>query len=238
MKDMPLLDHLEELRRRSFRIVFYYVVIASVCGYFSKDIFNLLKAPLEGSLPNGSFFIATTALSGWFVYVKVALVAAAVLAVPLGLFEVLSFVSPGLNPSEKKSVLPSAIGMSAFFYGGLIFAYFSVLPLSLRFLTEIYQGSGVRFLPQIEDYLSFVLVTLFGFGLIFILPFLIFAIISLGLVSAKTLSSARRFIYVGAFVVGAILTPPDVASQLLMSVPFILLFELGLLMGRLGRGRT
>lgn len=233
MKDMPLLDHLEELRLRLFRVLFYYVVIAAFCGYFSKDIFNGLKSPLEGSLPNGSFFIATTALSGWFVFFKVALVSAAVLVVPLGLFEVLSFVTPGLKSNEKKSVLPSAIGMSIFFYGGLLFAYFAVLPLSLRFLIEIYQGSGVRFLPQIEDYLNFVLVTLFGFGLIFILPFLIFALISLGIVSAKTLASARRFIYVGAFVIGAILTPPDVASQLLMSIPFIFLFELGLLMGRL-----
>jgi sec-independent protein translocase protein TatC len=232
--NMPFLNHLEELRRRLIRVFWYYLALFALCAWFAEPIFRLLRKPMESRLETGAFFIATTPLSGWLTDMKIALIASAVLLVPFLIFEIFAFVTPGLETKEKRFAIPLTICASAFFYVGLAFGLFAVLPTSLSFLTTIYSGTNIRFLPDIGSYLDFALATLFGFGLIFILPFVVFLLIRLNVVQAETLTKARPYTIVGAFIVGAILTPPDVASQIMMSVPFVLLFELGLWMGRWG----
>lgn len=234
---MSFLKHMEELRRRFIRVAFYYIALFCACAWFAEPIFQILRAPMESRLANGAFFIATAPLSGWLTDMKIALIAAAVLCVPLIIFEILAFVTPGLKREERRLAVPVTVLASAFFYGGLAFGLFAVLPVSLTFLSTIYSGTSIRFLPNIEDYLDFALATLFGFGLIFILPFVVFMLIRLGVVKTAALAKARPYVVLAAFIVGAILTPPDVASQIMMSVPFVLLFELGLAMGRLLPGR-
>lgn len=232
---MPFLKHLEELRGRLTRVFWYYLALFGVCAWFAEPIFRTLREPMASHLADGAYFIATTPLAGWLTDMKVALVAAAVLLVPFLVFETFAFVTPGLKREEKRFVVPLIACASLFFYLGLAFGLFAVLPVTLSFLTTIYSGTDIRFLPNIEDYLSFALATLFGFGLVFLVPFVVFLVIRLGLVKTETLAKARPYVIVGAFVLGAILTPPDIASQVMMSVPFFLLFELGLLMGRWGR---
>lgn len=229
-KEMPFLQHLEELRKRIIHIFYYYIIFFVACAYFSESIFYFLRLPMEAHFTSESFFIATKALSGWLVYMKIALISAGILLVPFFLFEILRFVSPGLKDDEKKTAIPIIIFMSSAFYSGIIFAFYFVLPLALKFFASVYIDTNIHFLPNIEDYLSFVLMTLFGFGILFLLPFFVFLLIKLGILPRRVLAEARPYIYVAAFVIGAIFTPPDVASQLMMAIPFVLLFELGMLM--------
>ena len=231
---LPFLEHLEELRSRLWRVAAWYTALFSLCAWHAKDLFEILQAPLLDVLPPTSYFIATTAASGWIVYLRIALMGALLGIFPFGLFEFWHFVSPGLQAKERQLAWPLTFLMTVFFFGGLAFAYFLALPWTMAFLVSVYQGSQIHFLPQIEDYLSFSCMTLLGFGLLFELPFLVLMLTQSGLVARTTLAKGRSYVYVLAFIIGAILTPPDVASQIMMSVPFILLFELGLLFGRFG----
>lgn len=230
--NLPFLEHLEELRSRLWRVAAWYTALFSLCAWYAKDLFAILQAPLLSALAPDSYFIATTAASGWVVYLRVALMCALLGIFPFGLYEFWRFVSPGLKAKERKMAWPLTFMMTAFFFGGLAFAYFLALPWTMSFLASAYQGSQIHFLPQIEDYLSFSSMTLLGFGLLFELPFFVLMLIQSGLVSRATLAKGRCYVYVLAFIIGAILTPPDVASQVMMSVPFILLFEFGLLLGK------
>jgi sec-independent protein translocase protein TatC len=235
---MPLIKHLEELRGRLLRFAWAYVALFSVCAYYARSIFDFLQKPLQARLAPGSFFIATTAASGWLVYLRVAMIVSLFLSFPFLIFELWNFTSPGLKKHERRYLWPLTLLITVFFFSGVAFAYALVLPWSLTFLATVYEGTNIRFLPQIDDYLSFVTATLLGFGIIFELPFLVLFLTQSGLVSAATLRKFRPYIYVFAFIVGAILTPPDVASQVMMSVPFCLLFELGLLFGKIFRWKT
>lgn len=231
--DMSFLMHLEELRRRLLRAGLAYLVAFGVCAYFSKELFTWLQMPLLTSLPHGSSFIATNALSGWRVIIQLALTSALGLLIPYLIFELWTFSIPGLKPAERRAIFPLIFLMLIFFAGGVIFSYRLVLPIALGFLIQIYDGMPVTFLPQIEDYFSFVIKTLIGFGILFELPFLVLFLTQARIVSAASMVRARPYVYVLAFVIGAVLTPPDVVSQVLMAVPFILLFEIGLVFTRI-----
>lgn len=230
--NMPFWNHLEELRKRIFRVLLVFVVVLGICAFFSKDLFEFLKSPLQAYLTSNTYFIATTPLGGWFVYLKVTLLSSSVFIFPYFLFEILRFITPGLYDNEKKSVIPLTLLMSVFFLSGLIFAFYLVLPIVLQFLVQLYDGTDIHFLPNIEDYFSFVIKILFGFGLLFLLPFLVLFLLRIKVVQVYQLTKARPFIYASSFIMGALLTPPDVISQMLMAIPFIVLFEFGFLLGK------
>lgn len=230
---MPFLMHLEELRRRFLRASLAYILILGVCLYFSSTLFAVLQKPLLPHLSEDAFFMAVDAVSGWRVYIDVALFGSLVLIFPYVLFELWAFVTPGLKSREKTILIPIVFLMTLFFAGGIIFAYTIALPFTFAFLVKVYAGTPIRYLPNIESYLSFVLKTLFAFGLLFQLPFLVLFLQQSGVLKRPTLTRARPFVYVAAFVVGAILTPPDVVSQIVMAVPFILLFEFGMVLARI-----
>lgn len=229
---MSFIAHLEELRSRLWRAAFVYVVLVGVTFYFADNIFNLLQAPIVPYMNSDSFFMASEATSGWRVYMSIAFFSSFLLIIPYLFFELWRFATPGLMPHEKKFLLPISLLMSLFFIGGVYFAYRLALPFTLSFLITAYEGTQIHYLPNIESYFDFVLKTLIGFGLLFELPFLVLFLIQAGILKRETLARARAYIYVLAFVVGAILTPPDVMSQIAMAIPFILLFECGLVMGK------
>lgn len=229
-KDMRFLDHLEELRKRLFSTGLIFLVLFGVAAYYSKILFEFLQLPLLPYLSQDSSFIATTVTSGWIVYLKTAFAAAFVAIIPIVFFETLRFANPGLKTNEKKAAWPLFIFLNLFFFAGLAFAYFVVLPFGYKFMVEIYGGTNIQFLPNIADYLSFTLKFLLAFGIMFDLPFVILLLLASGILKRKTLSRARPFVYVGGFILGALLTPPDYVSQILMAVPFLILFELGMIL--------
>lgn len=230
--DMSPWEHLEELRKRLVKVFYFFAILFAVCFYFSKDLFAFLQRPLLLQLSENSSFIATNPLSGWFLFLKVALFGALSLVIPFIFFQVFQFINPGLKENEKKWVWPITTLFSLFFYAGMFFSFYLVIPIVMQFLSQVYDGTDISFLPNIEDYFSFVLKLLFGFGILFDLPFFILAILQTGLVQITTFQKYRPHIYVSSFVFGAILTPPDIVSQIMMAIPFIVLFEFGLVLSK------
>ena len=229
--DMTFLDHLEVLRKNLFRIVAIFLILFSVCAYYSKELFHILQLPLLPFLNDKSFFIATTAATGWVVFLKTAFMVSLILILPFVLLQAFIFTNPGLKKQERWIVWPLTFAFLFFFYLGIVFCYSMVLPYGYEFLLTIYKDSNIQFLPQISDYLSFTTTFLLAFGIMFDLPFVMLILIMSGLLSFSALRRFRPYFYVLAFIVAAILTPPDYISQTLMAVPMILLFEFGVLMG-------
>lgn len=234
MKDIddsraPLLDHLIELRRRLLWSIAALAVAFCVCFYFARPIYGFLVQPLHRAGQQRIIF--TQMGEGFFVEVKVAFFAALMLAFPVIANQLWQFVAPGLYRREKAALLPFLIATPVLFVTGAALAYYVAMPLALRFLLS-FQGDlgGVQqeALPAIGNYLSFVTHFLFGFGLAFLLPVLMMLLERAGLVTRKQLSGARRYAIVGAFAIAAVLTPPDIGSQMLLALPLIALFELSL----------
>jgi sec-independent protein translocase protein TatC len=227
----PLLDHLIELRRRLLWSFATLAVTFGVCLYFARPIFSFLVQPLlragQGRL------IYTNIFEAFFVEIKVAFFAATMISFPIIANQIWRFVAPGLYSKEKKAFAPFLLLTPFLFLGGAALAYYFAMPVALRFLLS-YQGniSGggtVEALPGVGNYLSFVTRFLFGFGVAFLLPVLLMLLERAGLVTRKQLKSGRRYAVVVAFVIAAVLTPPDVVSQLLLAVPLVLLYELSLI---------
>jgi sec-independent protein translocase protein TatC len=222
----PLLDHLIELRARLMRCVFALVIAFGVCFYFAQDILAFLVQPL---LDAGQSKLIYTKLYGqFFVELKVALWAAFFVAFPVIANQLWAFVAPGLYAKEKRAFLPFLLATPVLFVAGGALAYFVVMPTAFHFFLG-FQGTqgGVQIeaLPNTEDYLSLVMQFILAFGLSFLLPVLLLLLNRAGIVSRRQLSGARRYIIVGVFIVAAVLTPPDVVSQLMLAVPLLLLFE-------------
>lgn len=226
----PLLEHLVELRKR---LLWSFVALAGaffVCLYFSKQIFTILVQPLlaagQGKL------IYTDIFEAFFVELKVAFFAALMLAFPVLAIQAWRFIAPGLYANEKKAFLPFLLLTPVLFAAGASLAYFFAMPVALHFLLG-YQGDfgGVtsEALPAIGNYLNFVTKFIFGFGVAFLLPVLLVLLEMSGVVTRQQLSSGRRYAIVGAFAVAAVLTPPDVVSQLLLAIPLVILYELALI---------
>ncbi len=225
----PLLDHLLELRRRLLMSLAALGICFGICLYFARPIFAFLVQPLLRA--NQSKLIYTQIFEAFFVEIKVAFFAAMMLAFPIIANQVWQFVAPGLYRNERRALLPFIFATPVLFTTGAALAYYVAIPVALRFLLG-FQGNlgGVQqeALPGVGNYLSFVMQFLFGFGISFLLPVLIMLLERAGVVTRKQLVGARRYAIVGAFAVAAVLTPPDVGSQLLLAIPLVFLYELGL----------
>jgi sec-independent protein translocase protein TatC len=225
------LSHLIELRTRLMRSIIAVVIVLLALFPFAKDIYAFLAMPLVHVLPQGGTMIATEVTGTFLVPLKVTLMAAFLIALPYVLYQAWAFVAPGLYQHEKRLVLPVLVSSMFFFLVGMSFAYFVVFPVAFKFFAG-YTPEGVQMATDIDKYLSFVLTMFLAFGLTFETPVVVVVLVRLGIVPLAKLKSARPYVIVGAFVVGAIFTPPDVISQCLLAVPLWLLYELGLLLAR------
>ena len=226
------MSHLIELRSRLMRSIIAIVVVLVVLFPFAKDIYALLAQPLLRVLPQGSSMIATDVTGTFLVPLKVTLMAAFLIALPYVLWQTWAFVAPGLYQHEKRLVLPVLVSSCFFFALGMSFAYFFVFPVAFGFFAG-YTPAGVQMMTDIDKYLSFVLTMFIAFGLTFETPVVVVVLVRMRVVPLDKLKSIRPYVIVGAFVVGAIFTPPDVISQCLLAVPLWLLYELGLQLARL-----
>ena len=243
MKDIdsseaPLLDHLIELRRRMLYCVGALLVTFFVAFYFAEHIFAFLVQPLVAA--GQERVIYTQLFEAFLVQVKVAFFAAIMLSFPVLANQLWQFVAPGLYKREKRALLPFLLATPVLFIGGASFAYFIAIPTALTFLLQ-YQGDmgGIQqdALPSVGNYLSFIMQFLFAFGISFLLPVLLMLLERAGIVTLEQLTSARRYAIVAAFVLAAVLTPPDVVSQFLLAVPLVLLYEIALVGIRITRKR-
>jgi len=225
------ISHLVELRDRLLRAIIAVVVVLVCLFPWAKDIYALLAAPLLKALPAGATMIATDVTGTFLVPLKVTLMAAFLLALPYVLWQMWAFVAPGLYHHEKKLALPVIVSSFVFFLIGMSFAYFVVFPVAFGFFAS-YAPAGVQMMTDIDKYLSFVLTMFIAFGVTFEVPVIVLVLVRLRMVTIEKLKAIRSYVIVGAFVVGAVFTPPDVVSQLLLAVPLWLLYELGILLAR------
>jgi sec-independent protein translocase protein TatC len=225
------ISHLIELRSRLLHSIVAVVVVLVCLFPWAKDIYAALAAPLLKALPRGSTMIATDVTGTFLVPLKVTLMAAFLIALPYVLYQMWAFVAPGLYQHEKRLALPVIFSSVVFFALGMAFAYFFVFPIAFGFFAG-YTPAGVQMMTDIDKYLSFVLTMFVAFGITFEVPVVVVVLVRLGVVSLDKLRSIRGYVIVGAFVVGAVFTPPDVLSQVMLAVPLWLLYELGLLIAR------
>ena len=225
------LSHLVELRTRLLRAIIAVVVVLFALFPFAKEIYALLAQPLLSVLPHGATMIATDVTGTYLVPLKVTLMAAFLIALPFVLYQAWAFVAPGLYQHEKRLAVPVIVSSCFFFLVGMAFAYFFVFPIAFGFFAG-YAPVGVQMMTDIDKYLSFVLTMFLAFGLTFETPVVVIVLVRMRIVSLEKLRAARPYVIVGAFVLGAIFTPPDVISQLLLAVPLWVLYELGLLLAR------
>ena len=228
----PLIAHLLELRNRLLKAMVAIFIVFLCLFYFSRELYTLVAKPLMDAMPEGTNMIATGVASPFLAPFKLTLSLSVFAAMPFILHQAWAFVAPGLYKHEKKLAVPLLASSVLLFYAGAAFAYFVVFPLMFQFFTAI-APEGVAVTTDISSYLDFVLALFLAFGLAFELPIAIVLLVSTGAVTVKKLSSARAYVVVGCFVVGMLLTPPDVVSQTLLAVPMWFLFEMGLLAARL-----
>ncbi len=226
-REQSFLSHLVELRQRLLKALAAVVVVTLVLLPFSGDIYSMLSAPLLAQLPEGSNMVAVQVASPFLTPFKMTLLLGLFLAMPAVLYQLWAFVAPGLYTHEKRITVPVLVSSCVLFYLGCLFAYFVVFPLAFAFFAAV-APEGVTFMPDITHYLDFMLLLFFAFGIAFEVPIVVFILISAGVTSPETLARKRPYVVVGAFVVGMLLTPPDVISQTLLAVPMWLLYEAGI----------
>ena len=226
--ELPFVQHLMELRDRLLRVVLVVVVIFLALFAFANDLYSYLAEPLLRHMPEGTSMIATEVASPFLTPFKLTLVLSIFLAIPVILHQAWSFIAPGLYSREKRLVFPLLVSSTFLFFLGMAFAYFVVFPLVFGFLTGV-APEGVSVMTDISRYLDFVLKMFFAFGMAFEVPIATILVISTGMTTAEKLAGKRPFIIVIAFIVGMLLTPPDVVSQMLLAIPMWILFELGLI---------
>jgi len=231
-----LLSHLVELRTRLLKLGIAVVLVFAALLPFSRRIFEFVAAPLTAELDGGQL-IATNPISVVFTPFKLTFIAALAIAMPIVLYQVWSFVAPGLYKKEKRFTFPLLASSILLFYAGIAFAYFVLFPLVFKFLVA-FAPDIVNVMPDITSYVSFVVTISFVFGLAFEVPVATVLIVWAGLTTPKKLSKARPYVFLMAFVVGMFLTPPDVISQTLLAVPVYLLYELGIVMSRVFASRS
>lgn len=232
----PLIEHLIELRSRLMKAIVVILVVFLGLYAFANDIYSFVADPLMSLLPEGSQMIATEVASPFLAPFKLTLVVAVFIAIPFVLHQAWAFVAPGLYDNEKMLAIPILVSSVALFYGGAAFAYYVVFPLLFEFFTQT-GPENVAVMTDINQYLNFVLKLFFAFGVAFEIPIATFLLILSGATTVESLSQKRPYIILGCFVVGMLLTPPDVISQSLLAIPMYLLYEIGLLFGRLVRKR-
>ena len=226
------ISHLIEMRDRLLRAV-VAVAVLFVCLFpWAEDLYTLLAQPLINKLPQGSQMLATGVVSPFFIPVKVAMMTAFLIALPYVLYQMWAFIAPGLYQHEKRLGVPLVIASVILFILGMAFAYFLVFPVVFGFLASV-TPKGVNFAPDISDYLDFVMTLFLAFGITFEVPVAVVLLVKMGMVSVAKLREIRPYVIVGAFVVGAIFTPPDVISQFMLAMPLWVLYELGIIVAAL-----
>jgi len=226
----PFVSHLIELRDRLLRVVLAVIVIFLGLTPFANWLFSRLAGPLTAHLPEGSSMVAIDVASPFFMPFKLSMVLSIFIAMPFILYQAWAFIAPGLYQHERKRTMPLLISSTLLFYVGAAFAYFAVFPLVFGFLTQT-APEGVEVMTDISRYLDFVLTMFFAFGIAFEVPVAVVLLMWTGVVSPQSLKSKRAYIIVAAFVIGMLLTPPDIISQTLLALPMWLLFEIGVFMG-------
>jgi sec-independent protein translocase protein TatC len=224
--EQPFISHLVELRDRLLRVVLAVAVVFLVLFPFSNTLFTVLSGPLMAHMPEDSSMIAIEVASPFLIPFKLTLFLALFIAIPFVLYQLWSFIAPGLYRHERRLVFPLLVSSTVLFYAGAAFAYFVVFPLVFAFFTST-APEGVSVMTDISRYLDFVLTLFFAFGAAFEVPVVTVLLVWTGMVTQDQLREKRPYIIVGAFVIGMLLTPPDVISQTLLAVPVWLLFELG-----------
>jgi len=227
-----LLSHLIELRTRLVRIALAVIVLFIALAPFSEHVFTLVATPLMAQLPANTSMIATQVASPFLTPFKLSFVCAVFLAMPVILYQVWAFVAPGLCATEKRFVMPLLVSSVFLFYLGVAFAYYVVFPLMFGFFTRV-APEGVAVMTDISAYLDFVIAIFFAFGLAFEVPVATVLLVRTGIVTPAQLTGKRPYVFLGAFVLGMFLTPPDVISQTLLALPMYLLYEAGIIMSRL-----
>ncbi|MDX8000435.1 Sec-independent protein translocase subunit TatC [Xenorhabdus sp. Reich] len=233
----PLISHLIELRKRILNSLITILVVFLSLVYFSNDIYQLIAAPLMDQLPKGANMIATDVASPFFTPIKLTIMVSVFISVPMILYQVWVFIAPALYKHERRLIMPLLFSSSVLFYLGMAFAYFVVFPLAFGFFINTVP-TGVVISTDISNYLSFVMALFMAFGVSFEVPIAIILLCWSGAVTPESLKRKRPYILVGAFVVGMLLTPPDVFSQTLLAVPMYLLFELGILLSQFYIGKS
>jgi sec-independent protein translocase protein TatC len=236
-QQMPLVSHLTELRTRLLRCVAAIFLIFLGLFSFAQQIYTLVSAPLRAYLPAGATMIATDVASPFLTPFKLTMMVSLFLAIPLILHQIWGFIAPGLYKHEKRIAVPLLVSSIFLFYAGMAFAYFLVFPLIFKFFAHA-TPEGVSMMTDIASYLDFVMTLFFAFGVAFEIPVAVILLVWIGVVDVKYLKKIRPYVVIGCFVVGMVLTPPDIFSQTLLAVPMWLLFEIGVLFGGLIRKRS
>ena len=229
--EMSFVGHLIELRDRLLRVVIAVAVVLVALVPFANDLYRLVALPLIERMPEGTSMIATEVASPFLTPFKLALVSSIFIAMPVVLYQAWAFVAPGLYRKERRLIFPLMVSSSLLFYLGIAFAYAVVFPLMFRFFNAV-APEGVAIMTDISRYLDFVLKIFFAFGIAFEIPIATILLVWTGVTTPHAMASKRPYVIVGVFVVGMLLTPPDVISQTLLAVPMWALFELGVLFSR------
>lgn len=232
LREQPLIAHLLELRTRLLHLVVGVLLVFIPLAYFANELFAALAGPLLAQMPAGGALVATEVASPFLTPFKLALVLAVIVAMPWVLYQVWAFVAPGLYKSERRLVFPLLASSVLLFYSGMAFAYFVVFPIVFEFFISVLPP-GVMLMTDIRHYLDFVLGMFLAFGLAFEVPVAIVLLVRVGAVTPSQLTANRGYVLLGAFVIGMLLTPPDVLSQTLLSIPLYLLFEAGVIAARI-----
>jgi len=225
-------SHLVELRDRLVKAIFAWLIVLipliTPPWFLAGKIYDFVAQPMIDALPVGSKMIATGVIAPFFIPLKIAMLAAFLVALPIILYQAWAFVAPGLYKHEKRLVLPLIFTSTLLFFVGMAFCYFFVFKMVFSFIAQM-APSSITVAPDIENYFSFVMGMFLAFGLAFETPVVVVVLVATGLVSLATLRDVRRYVIVGAFVVAAIATPPDVTSQLALAIPLCILYELGII---------
>ena len=234
---MPLVSHLTELRTRLLRCVAAVFLIFAGLFSFAQQIYTLVSAPLRAHLPANATMIATDVASPFLTPFKLTMIVSLFLAIPFILQQIWGFIAPGLYRHEKRIAIPLLVSSIFLFYAGMAFAYFLVFPLIFGFFASA-TPEGVSMMTDIASYLDFVMTLFFAFGVAFEIPVAVVLLVWIGVVDVQYLRKVRPYVIIGCFVVGMVLTPPDIFSQTLLAVPMWMLFEVGVLFGGLIRKRS
>jgi sec-independent protein translocase protein TatC len=227
----PFLSHLEELRKRLIVCAIGVGCAFFVAYFFKEDLFKLLVTPLKDVMPKGDRLIFTNLPEMFIIYLKVSFIAGILVSTPLIFYELWMFIAPGLYQHEQRFVIPFVISSSFLFTAGALFGYFVVFPFGFKFLMG-YTNEYVQALPSVKEYFSFSTKLLFAFGLIFEMPVVVFFLSRMGLVTPQAMRRKRKYAILMAFVVGAVLTPPDVLTQFMMALPLLTLYEVSIFVSK------
>ena len=226
------ISHLVELRDRIIKAALAIIIIFMSLVYWAPEIFHLFAQPLLTALPSGGKMIVTDITGSFFVPMKVTMLVAFVIALPVVMYQLWAFIAPGLYTHERRLIVPLVVSSYSLFIIGMSFAYFLVFPTVFKFMAHYNAPLGAEMLTDIDNYLSFAMTTFLAFGITFEVPVVVVVLVRMGVVPLAKLREIRPYVIVGAFVIAAVVTPPDILSQLLLAVPMCLLYELGLFIAR------